>query len=133
MRTTLFALTLLLSGCATTSNDPMDLFGTNLQGRTLARAVEKAAAYPFGSQQNPVRASMPVGQRAYLARLRCSDNSAPTFSREGSFGIGPYGSIMDRYAVTCATGTPATASVYMDMYHDHVEAAAVPGFTIVPE
>lgn len=132
MRAMLLTLTLLLSGCATTSNDAMDLFGSHLSGSALTRAVTNAAAYPLGSKENPVRANMPAGQRAYLGRLRCSDNSAPTFERGGSVGAGPYGGIMDVYTVKCASGTPATASVYMDMYHSHVEAAAVPGFTIVP-
>ena len=74
---------------------------------------------------------MPPGQRAYLARLRCSDGTAPAFQRRGSMGIGPYGAIVDLYDLKCAAGTPATAAVYMDMYHDHVEDRAVPGFSIV--
>jgi hypothetical protein len=75
---------------------------------------------------------MPVGERAYLARLRCSDGNAPAFERAGSVGAGPYGKIMDLYHLKCLTGQPATASVYMDMYHDHVEDRPVPGFTIKP-
>lgn len=90
------------------------------------------AAGSLGTAENPVRVSGPAGERAYLSRLRCSDGSPPAFEREGSFGDGPYGNIMDRYDVRCDSGTPARASVYMDMYHDRAEDQPVPGFTIVP-
>ena len=108
MRALTMLAALALAGCATVSNAPL------------------------GSEENPVRASGPPGQRAYLARLRCSDGSPPAFERGGSVGARPYGSIMDVYALRCAAGQPAQASVYMDMYHDHVEDRPVPGFTIVP-
>ena len=99
-----------------------------LSGKKLERAVAKAAAHPFGSKQNPVRAYSPQGERAYLQRLRCADASAPTFERAGSVGIGPYGNILDLYTVTCQ-GMAAT-EVYIDMYHNHVESTAVPGYSI---
>lgn len=98
-----------------------------------ARIAKTLADKPLGSAQNPVRADMPAGQHAYLRRLRCADGRAPGFGRMGSFGAGPYGSIIDGYSVSCGGSTPAQSEVYMDMYHaGHVEAAAVPGFTIVP-
>jgi hypothetical protein len=80
--------------------------------------------------QNPVRADGPMGQRAYLQRLRCADGTAPKFQRSGSFGTGPYGTILDLYSVQCGDA-PAT-EVQMDMYHEHIEATPIPGFTIVP-
>ena len=135
MRIVILAAGLLLSACATTEPRAVSLFdltGSHLKGRQLDKALAGAAAHPLGSEKNPVRAAMPPGQRAYLARLRCSDGSAPTFERAGSVGESPYGSIMDLYQLKCATGTPATASVYMDMYHDHVEDRPIPGFTIAP-
>jgi hypothetical protein len=56
--------------------------------------------------------------------------SDPEFSRIGSFGIGPYGHILDGYRVKCEVSDEVT--VFMDMYFpDYVEKDAVPGFTIV--
>jgi hypothetical protein len=87
----------------------------------------------LGSQNNPVRAHMPQGQRAYLERLRCSDGRAPEFNRIGNFGVGVYGNIVDGYNVDCGTAEPGRAQVFMDMYHrGYVEDRPVPGFTIIP-
>lgn len=99
-----------------------------------ASQVERLAAAssePLGAFENPVRANMPPGQRAYLRRLRCSDGQAPSFEREGNFGSGPYGSIVDGYRVDCGDAEPGEVMVYMDMYHRHVENEAPPGFTII--
>lgn len=102
-----------------------------VQGAELEAAIRKADGSPLGSQANPVRVAMPVGERGYLARLRCSDGQAPSFSRDGSFGHGPYGNILDRYTVLCAGGTPASSAVFMDMYHaGFAEPRPVPGFTV---
>lgn len=86
----------------------------------------------LGSQANPVRANMPAGQRAYLSRLRCSDGTTPEFHRLGSFGEGPYGSIIDGYQVDCGDAAPGAATIFLDMYHRYIENEAVPGFMIVP-
>lgn len=132
------AAALALAGCATTARESDDsLLGDMFApvSEEKVRAIEAAAAaagHPLGSEKNPVRANMPPGQRAYLERLRCSDGNAPAFERRGSVGTGPYGKIMDVYELKCLTGQPATASIYMDMYHDHVEDRPVPGFTITP-
>ena len=83
----------------------------------------------FGSKGNPVRCNGPRGERAYLSRLRCADGKAPAFNRIGSFGKGPYGHILDGYNVKCEDKDAVT--VFMDMYHEHVEKEPVPGFTIV--
>ncbi len=84
----------------------------------------------LGTQTNPVRCDDPKGERQYLNRLRCADNNRPVYSRIGSFGIGPYGNILDGYSVKCEGKDEVT--IFMDMYHeDYVEKEAVPGFTIV--
>lgn len=84
----------------------------------------------LGTKTNPVRCEDPKGERQYLSRLRCSDDSRPAFSRIGSFGVGPYGNIIDGYRVKCEKSDEVT--IYMDMYHEgYVEKEAVPGFTIV--
>lgn len=89
-------------------------------------------AAPLGSAENPVRASGPSGQKAYLARLRCPDGTQPEFKRRFSMGRGPYGTIMDDYNVTCADAEEPRI-VVLDMYHkDYVEACAIAGFTIKP-
>ncbi|KQW86322.1 hypothetical protein [Brevundimonas sp. Root1279] len=138
MRKTGLALVALMAtaGCATEPASPMgsDLFAM-MGGVSPEESDRKAAQLngsPLGSEKNPVRANMPAGQREYLSRLRCADGRAPSASRIGSMGAGPYGSIVDAYAVICAGSSPAESTVYMDMYHPaHVETKAVPGFTIV--
>lgn len=111
------------------SRDMMLQLGAGMKGDKLKRAIEKAEEHPLGTKQNPVRENQPGGQRAYLARLRCADGSAPGFDRAGNVGEGPYGFIVDLYKVTCAG--QAAVDVYIDMYHDGPENRPVPGFTIV--
>ena len=102
-----------------------------LQGAELERALEAAAAHPLGALENPVRASTPSGQQAYLRRLRCADGRAPQFQRSGNLGLGVYGNIIDAYQLVCRSSEAAQATVIMDMYHQgHVEHRPVPGFTI---
>ena len=125
---------------APAAEKPLDigsLFGVLFGGgakrspEETAAIVEEASAYPLGSKENPVRAEGPPGQRAYLARLRCSNLKRPEFVRRGSAGLSPYGSIVDIYAVTCKKAEPAESFIYLDMYHPgHVEEEAVPGFGI---
>ncbi len=139
LRLTLAALALTAPGLAVAQDGAAarammkELGGDIPSGKKLERAVEKAKQHPFGSMQNPVRADGPKGQRAYLQRLRCEDGTAPRFERRGSAGTGPYGTILDTYSVLCAgAGMVPVHLVYMDMYHEHIEAAPIPGFTIVP-
>ncbi len=128
----------LLAGCATTAPPPQDLSRqlageSQISGADLERRIAAAARHSLGSKENPVRAEMPLGQRAYLARLRCSDGRAPSFSRIGNFGIGIYGNIIDGYRVDCSSAAPGAVEIFMDMYHrGHVEDRAVPGFSILP-
>lgn len=100
-----------------------------LEGRkTIMPNWQAINALPLGDKGNPVRVKAPPGQRAYLSRLICPAGGPPTFNRVGSFGVGPYGTIVDGYNVDCA-GT--ARMVFMDMYHpDYVERRALPGFTI---
>ncbi len=137
----LAVLALALAACATAQTDPdadvsaalgrMMAGQSAVQGAELDATLAEAAQHPLGSMENPVRAAMPAGQRAYLARLRCPDGSAPAYERRGSGGDGPYGNIIDYYQVTCPGAQPVT--VVMDMYHaGYAEDRAVPGFTIMP-
>ena len=104
------------------------------KGKKLQKAIEKADAHPLGSEQNPVRAAMPQGQRAYLALLRCSDGKAPEFNRIGNMGIGVFGNIVDSYSVRCEGSEPAASTIYMDMYHaGYRETRSLPGFTLAAE
>lgn len=127
---------LLLGGCATVAsqNDERRLTTTMsltpLSQAAVNRRKTKAAANPLGSDDNPVRADGARGQRASLTRLRCPNGRATIVERPGNAGEGVYGTIVDAYGVTCAVG--AAAAAIMDLYHSgHVEAAAVPGSTIV--
>ena len=137
----LLMLSATLSSCATKADpDPAPtasedqilgiMFGGSRDANQLDAQIEAASAFELGSERNPVRADMPAGQRQYLARLKCADGSTPDAERVGSFGSGPYGTIIDGYSLTCA-GVTRDDLVYMDMYHPgHVEAEAVAGFTI---
>ncbi|WP_416462546.1 hypothetical protein [Sphingomonas sp. VDB2] len=132
-RLTLAIMGLCLSGgaMAQDTNDMaamMKALGGGLSGKALRTAIDKAATFPLGSQDNPVRANGPEGQRAYLSRLRCADGKAPAFARGGSVGMGVFGYIVDVYGVTCP-GSQAE-QVYIDMYHRHREDSAPPGFTM---
>jgi hypothetical protein len=128
-----------IAACAPSAPTPSLADGSLMalvRGASQAEAEQIAARIshrPLGSRENPVRADMPAGQRAYLARLRCSDGRAPVFSRGGSAGVGPYGSMLDVYEANCAAGaSPASAEIFIDMYRSgHVESKTVPGFTIV--
>ena len=134
----LLGIGLALSGCATTNANSDDvalermLSGEPvLQGGDLKAALKEADKHPLGSAQNPVRVNMPAGERAYLARLRCSDGRRPDFVRVGNVGIGAFGNIVDLYDVNCYSAKPGRVEIYMDMYFsDHVENRPVPGFTI---
>lgn len=108
-----------------------ELFGVwepGLKGPELDAAVAKAAAFPLGSDQNPVRTKGPAGQRAYLARLRCSNGKAPRVLGRMVGPPSPFSAVTDHYGVQCDGAEPVTVS--MDMYHEQVEMRAVEGFTI---
>lgn len=151
--TTCLAALILLGACAGTPDAPQtnaepsgnqalesgslaafmaDIFGVESPTKEeLAAISEAAASHPLGSAENPVRASGPPGQRAYLSRLNCPGGGKPAFHRLGSAGLSPYGYIMDIYALKCPDGIEA--NTYIDMYHGgHQEAAPLPGFTIDP-
>jgi hypothetical protein len=106
-----------------------EMGGGGLRSEKLKAAIDKAATKPLGSDKNPVRADGPPGQRAYLSRLRCADGTAPAFDRSGNIGPGIYGYIVDLYKVRCGD---TVSEVRIDMYHRHVEAQPVAGFTIEP-
>ena len=103
--------------------------GQKENGKEKDESAKKVSG-ALGAKTNPVRCEDPKGERQYLSRLRCPDGDRPAFSRIGSFGVGPYGNILDGYRVKCEGSDEVT--VFMDMYHEgHVEKEAVPGFTIV--
>ena len=147
-----FVATFVFTGCATSTSDKgttqgssktassesfsnTDLISIMLGGGArdeakFAERLEAAKAHPLGSKLNPVRVHMPQGQQAYLRRLNCDNGATPEFNRAGSFGAGPYDTIIDGYELTCS-GASIEGLVFMDMYHPgHVEEAAIPGFTI---
>ena len=108
-----------------------ELGSPGLEGAALQKAIAEADKSPLGSEKNPVRVSMPAGERYYLGRLKCPDGKTPAFDRSGSTGIGPYGYTLDLYAVTCPGKAPV--KVYMDMYHDQPEARPIPGFEVIAD
>ena len=95
----------------------------------LERQAAEAAAHPLGTVRNPVRVGGPGGERAYLARLRCSDGAAPRIGARSAAGVGPYGSVTASYALDCGAAQPGAVAVVLDMYHqEHAETRAPLGF-----
>lgn len=128
----------IVAALATTTFAAGHVGGLTLQDQTGKQQEEekskdekdKKVSGPLGAKTNPVRCEDPRGEREYLGRLRCSDGKRPAFSRIGSYGLGPYGNIIDGYRVKCDGAAEVT--VFMDMYHEgYVEKEPVPGFTIV--
>lgn len=98
----------------------------------LAEAIAAAQSHPLGTMENPVRVGGPVGERAYIARLRCADGAMPRIGQRASAGVGAFGTIVDVYPLDCGDAAPGRTELVMDMYHsEHAEDRAPPGFTIV--
>jgi hypothetical protein len=92
--------------------------------------VAAADVHPLGTLENPVRVGGPEGERAYLARLRCADGSAPRIGARREAGAGAFGSVVGAYEVFCGA---AAGRIVFDMYHEeHVETRAPAGFTLQP-
>lgn len=109
------------------------LKGGQLLQPWLGAALNESERHRLGSKENPVRADMPAGQRAYLARLRCNNDAPPTWSRVGNLGSGVFGSIVDQFDLRCEGAHPPRTIIVMDMYFKgHVEARAIDGFGIAP-
>lgn len=90
-----------------------------------------AAAHPLGSLENPIRVGGPEGARAYIARLRCANDSRPVVGPRSSGGVGPYGTITERYILSCGDFVPGRATLHFDFYHEeHVERRAAGNFGI---
>jgi len=96
----------------------------------LAEAIAAAAAHPLGSVGNPVRVGGPLGERSYLARLRCPDGSVPAIGERADAGVGAFGTVVALYPLRCGD---AERRIAFDMYHEeHAEDRAPPGFSIAP-
>ena len=95
------------------------------------RAIAAAAdAHPLGTVQNPIRVGGPDGERAYIARLRCTDGSAPRVGARSEAGVGAFGSIVGAVAIACGS---SSGRLVFDQYHEeHVENRAPTGFTLLP-
>lgn len=98
------------------------------EAEQIATAV---AAHPLGSVENPVRVGGPEGARAYIARLRCANESRPAIGSRSTSGVGPYGALTERYVLDCGDFVPGRQTVYFDFYHEeHVERRAADRFRI---
>lgn len=122
------ALMLPLSVAAQQASGPIEIESLMEGKKTITPDWAAINAQPLGSRGNPVRVHRPTGQQAYLRRLACADGNTPAFRRVGSFGVGPYTTIIDGYEVACGE---AKSLVFLDMYHPgHLETRPVPGFTL---
>ncbi len=123
----------LLVGCASSPQSSRSVLDGDfdLESMTLAhRTVPDAKlSGPLGGRENPVCTKGVLGQRDYLARLRCKNGRAPEFERAASIGIGPYGKILDLYTLHCENGP--VQQVAMDLYHCIEETRPIEGFEIV--
>lgn len=124
------ALVEIRAGSSGSTSPRQDQSGTQKDKENAKGGSDKKVSGALGTKTNPVRCEDPKGERQYLSRLRCPDGKRPEYSRLGSFGVGPYGNILDGYSVNCAGREEVI--VFMDMYHEgYVEKEAVPGFDIV--
>jgi hypothetical protein len=126
-----------LTACATTAPREDNYLQAMMAGVSplgaakVSQIAANASKFPLGSRQNPVRAAMPEGQRAYLGQLRCADGKPPVIVGRSNIGPGIYDSIVDAYDVDCGVSAPGKQTIYMDMYHrGYVESQPVAGFTI---
>lgn len=73
------------------------------------------------SQKKPIKVGSkdefggPAAERAYLNTLRDEAGKPVTFERQGSFGAGPDGNMLDGYKIQTSTGHEDL--LYIDMYH----------------
>lgn len=108
-------------------------FGLAADQDDLREAIAAAAAHPLGTAENPVRVGGPEGERAYIARLRCADGSAPAVGQRANAGVGAFGTIVDVYPLDCGAAAPGRFALVMDMYHEeHREERAPAGFALAP-
>lgn len=139
---------------------PKLLFALPLLAVSIAPAAsQEATATGYGkTRQQAIEVCKPDGQRAYLARLVCPDQSHPKFERQGS--VGPRNDLprdlpqeqmmqrllgdrfaplaegatdhhmIDAYGVQCGK---TSHTLYLDLYHCHTPApdVAPEGFTIL--
>lgn len=95
------------------------------------RIAAAAAAHPLGSLENPVRVGGPEGARSYMGRLLCRNDSRPVVGSRSSAGVGPYGTVTERYELSCGDFVPGRATLYFDFYHaEHVEKRPAGNFGI---
>lgn len=103
--------------------------------KALASANAPAAAWPEGidpgqtsadptygyTRDNPVQLGSPdefggpAMSKVYLRHLRDRTFKPFRFDRDGSFGPGPDGHILDRYTLVDSEGKPH--QIFIDMYH----------------
>lgn len=113
---------------------PDQVLGQEAALDPLAEAEQIAAAaavHPLGSLENPVRVGGPDGARAYMGRLRCANASPPAIGARSRGGVGPYGTVTERYELSCGDLAPGRATLHFDLYHaEHVERRAAGNFGI---
>jgi hypothetical protein len=116
------------------TSSPDEVLGQSAAADPMAEAEQIAAAasvHPLGSVENPVRVGGPEGARAYIARLRCANESRPVVASRSPAGVGPYGTITERYMLDCGEFAPGQEAVHFDFYHEeHVERRAAGHFGI---
>jgi hypothetical protein len=129
------------AGCASSDKAPITttsdektvelLMSGRMKGKQLDAALKEAQKHPLGSDKNPVRADLSIGEHSYLNRLRCKDNTRPSYERPTNPGPGVYGSNVDTYDVICPNSEPHHSIVVMDSFFPgYVEHKAIDGFTI---
>ena len=126
-----------------------------LAGPETPKDPPKPPAAPGMSKEAAIDVCGVDGERSYLSRLRCSDDSSPKFERSGS--VGPRNEVktkedeaatlrqimsteplkpgekdfhtIDQYEVTCRS---KSVMVYVDMYHcpEGKTHGVPPGFTL---
>ncbi|HEX8125298.1 MAG TPA: hypothetical protein VF548_06935 [Allosphingosinicella sp.] len=116
------------------TSSPDQVLGAEAAADPIAEAEQiaaAAAAFPLGTEKNPVRVGGPEGARAYISRLRCADGSSPQIGPRSSGGVGAYGTLTERYPLDCGGAAPGRVALSFDFYHEeHVETRPAPGFAL---
>lgn len=106
-------------------------FGEGSSDEAMAQAIAAANAHPLGTLQNPIRVGGPEGARRYIARLRCTDGSAPNVGRDSPGSTGAFGTLTTIIPIGCGSGQPVPLA--FDFYQEeYSETRSAPGFQIAP-
>jgi hypothetical protein len=124
----IFALFFGLSEIAQAQNEPPAYLLTRAPPAVIDLKMTSTDPQYGYSKEKPIKVGSksehggPSSERKYLNSLRDDARKPIKFKRLGSFGLGPYGNIIDGYEVLTSSGRIFT--IYIDMYHPNSDPNA---------